>query len=265
MATPKNPIKSGHLISAKKEGALLAKSVEGRPSHVEAGKTYTVEEVLDQTNAHDEELWVNVRLGYGCGDWWIKAEQWKIIHKGGKVNDQKDDYVLPIYFSQVDNERDPLRTCFSSTAATILKYYKPDSIEDDNEYLKEVFKFGDTTDASVQLKALREYGIQAEFSQTKTTEWLIDKVCGGDVVGIGWLHRGTAENPSGHGHWSVCWGWDRVTQSFKVHDPYHSRFNHQTGQYESTEQGYNQRFGFDMMTDRWTVEGPNSGWALYVL
>lgn len=60
------------------------------------------------------------------------------------------------YMSQRDNYRDSYRTCFSSSCAMLLKYLKPKTIKNDDEYLKVVFQYGDSPDSNVQLKALEK-------------------------------------------------------------------------------------------------------------
>ena len=58
------------------------------------------------------------------------------------------------YMSQRDNYRDANRTCFSSSCAMLLKFLKPGSIKNDDDYIKLVFTFGDTTEGSTQIATL---------------------------------------------------------------------------------------------------------------
>jgi len=57
--------------------------------------------------------------------------------------------------SQRDNYRDANRTCFSSSCAMLLKFLKPGSIKTDDDYIKVVFTFGDTTEGSTQIATLK--------------------------------------------------------------------------------------------------------------
>ena len=112
------------------------------------------------------------------------------------------------YYSQRDNYVQPWRTCFSSSVAMVLKYLKPNTIENGNEYLKKVFALGDTTEVWVHLQLLREHGLKASFSNNCSNQTLREYIDAGVPVPCGILHRGSAHSPTGSGHWIVVVGYE---------------------------------------------------------
>ena len=66
------------------------------------------------------------------------------------------------YEYQLDNASGAgCRECFSSSCAMLARYYG--KVQTDDEYNKIRAKFGDTTDAQAQVKALRSLGLDARF------------------------------------------------------------------------------------------------------
>jgi hypothetical protein len=64
--------------------------------------------------------------------------------------------------------------CFSSTAAMAIKYLNPTALlgsNADDDYLKRVLRYGDTTEATAHLRAAFDYGVKATFltNGTRTT------------------------------------------------------------------------------------------------
>ena len=60
------------------------------------------------------------------------------------------------------------RTCFSSSCAMLLEALKPGTLKGgngDDQVLAVVQRFGDTTDASAQLRALAHFGVTARLVQ----------------------------------------------------------------------------------------------------
>ena len=60
------------------------------------------------------------------------------------------------------------RTCFSSSCAMLLEAIKPGALQGangDDQYLAVVQRFGDTTDANAQIRALAHYGVSARLVQ----------------------------------------------------------------------------------------------------
>ncbi len=167
------------------------------------------------------------------------------------------------YFSQRDNYRDSHRTCFSSSCAMLVEALKPDTLKGvhgDDFYIHKVFKNGDTTEASVQLATLAEYGINAKFVQNGNVELLKSQLDKGIPVPIGILHKGPAESPSGGGHWIIVIAYDET--GFIVHDPW-GEINHTSGSYSAID-GESLHYSYNLIRSRWTVSSPNDGWAIIV-
>lgn len=215
---------------------------------------------------------IKVVLSYKAGTRYIRQGDWEICHPYKSeipVPTHRSEAKVkgvPRYYKQTDNYRDSDRTCYSSSAAMLLSFHKPDAIKDDDEYLRRVFEYGDTTRADVQLRALQSFGLDATFSQTRSIDWLKHELSGktANPVCLGILHQGPAEAPSGSGHWIFAYGWDWNTNEAIVHDPWYSCFNDRLGEYWSDRPGKSQRFAEDVLRRRWTVEGPSMGWCLYL-
>jgi GH24 family phage-related lysozyme (muramidase) len=201
-------------------------------------------------------------------DWWFYPNHWKII------NDPKSSIVSPPsapsapvekvlnipYYSQRDNVRDPLRTCFSSSCAMMLKGLKPNSIDNDDKYIATVFKHGDTTSATAQLEALEDYGVRAEFCQNGSWKDIDAQLDKGIAVPIGILHKGSVTDPSGGGHWICVIGRSEDNKSYVVNDPF-GELDLVNGGYISTN-GAKQLYSKLNLKPRWMVEGEGSGWFI---
>lgn len=165
------------------------------------------------------------------------------------------------YFSQRDNYRDASRTCFSSSCAMLTEFLKPGTLpgaQGDDRYIEEVFKRGDSTDASVQVQTLKHFGITASF-KTNGSLGTLDSLLGqGIPVPIGILHHGPASSPSGGGHWIIVIG--KEGSNYIVNDPW-GEIDNATGTYLS-EDGNHKKYSENLIKARWTVEGPGSGWFI---
>jgi len=196
-------------------------------------------------------------------DWWFFPEHWDIRNTDSASTPapKPKAVLLPVpYYSQRDNYRDPLRTCFSSSCAMMLKDLKPNSISGDDQYLQTVFSYGDTTDPYTQLKALSYYGVKAEFKQNASWADVDSQLDKGISVPIGILHKGPVSAPSGSGHWIVLIGYTEDKSEYFVHDPY-GNLNLTSGEYVSTN-GQKLRYSKKGLGPRWLVEGPKSGWCI---
>lgn len=169
------------------------------------------------------------------------------------------------YYSQRDSQTGQAgRMCFSSTCAMLTKFLKPGALSDspnaDDEYLGRVQQYGDTTEASAQLAALRHFGIEAEFRQNLSWADVDAQLRAGIPVPIGWLIWGSVSAPSGGGHWSLIVG--KAGNSYRVHDPY--------GECDLVGGGYlhpdgkSRLYSRTNLGPRWQVEGPGTGWGLIV-
>ncbi len=198
--------------------------------------------------------------------WWMYPPHWKIINDSAPPTVPTPPSVAqaPVldvpYYSQRDNDRDPGRTCFSSSCAMLLKYLKPKSISSDDDYIDVVFKHGDTTEPSTQLKALREFGVEAVFRKNSNWDDLVRILKSGVPVPMGILHHGNIASPSGGGHWIVATGVWANWQGAIVNDPY-GELDLVSGSYMNTN-GDGKRYSKKNLLPRWCVEGGKSGWII---
>ena len=197
-------------------------------------------------------------------EWWIFPDHWKIINdtetqERPPVLDGEIKLTTP-YFSQRDNQKDPMRTCFSSSCAMLLATLDPDVIKGDDEYIGEVYKYGDTTEASAQIQTLRHFGIEAKFLQNADWGTVEAQLKKGIPVPMGILHKGSVSNPSGGGHWVCCVGITADKSKLWVHDPY-GNLDLISGGYVSTDGKY-RLYSKKNLGPRWLVEGSSSGWMI---
>jgi GH24 family phage-related lysozyme (muramidase) len=178
---------------------------------------------------------------------------------------------LPVRpFLQLDSETDQARRmCFSSACAMLLEYLKPGTLKGvngDDQYLRTVQRFGDTTDAAAQVRALQSYGIKARFVQNADFKLIEAQIKAGIPVPCGYLHRGPVDRPSGGGHWLTVIGHD--PSRVAVHDPLGEPdlINGTT----LNSRGANLLFSRQNFGKRWMVEqvggayryAPGKGWAI---
>lgn len=153
--------------------------------------------------------------------------------------------------------------CFSSTCAMAIKYLRPDALKGsnaDDDYLRTVLKYGDTTEYPAQIKACQQYGVISFFSKAGNKEKLLNELKSGYPVAVGILHRGPASSPRGGGHWMLLIG-DEGTHGVFM-DPY-GRMNNLDGGYVSVGSGGKDvRYDWANWMKRWAVEGPNTGWYM---
>lgn len=197
-------------------------------------------------------------------EWWIFPDHWKIINdtevqENISTSDGEIKLVVP-YFSQRDNKKDPMRTCFSSSCAMLLEALEPDAITGDDEYISEVYKYGDTTEATAQIKTLKHFGVDARFVQNADWATLESQLKQGIPIPIGVLHKGSVSDPTGGGHWLVVVGMTADKTKLWVHDPF-GEMDLISGGYPSTDGKY-KLYSKKNLGPRWMVEGPNTGWAI---
>jgi len=173
------------------------------------------------------------------------------------------------YFSQRDSATaNGERMCFSSTCAMAAAFLKPGCLagagqQPDDRYLALVERFGDTTDAQAQIKALGTLGIRATFRTDGTIDHLVAELRAGRPVPVGWLHHGPVSAPTGGGHWTLAIGWDPATREVIMHDPY-GEADLVGGNYVNRRvgAGHQRRYSETNWGRRWMVEGPGTGWWL---
>jgi GH24 family phage-related lysozyme (muramidase) len=197
-------------------------------------------------------------------EWWFFPDHWKIINDADTqekppVLDGEIKLVVP-YFSQRDNKKDPMRTCFSSSCAMLLASLDPDAIEGDDEYINEVYKYGDSTEASAQLAALKHFGVDAKFVQNADWALVESQLKKGIPVPMGVLHKGPVSNPVGGGHWICCVGVTADKTKLWIHDPF-GELDLVSGGYVSTDGKY-RLYSKKNLGPRFLVEGSKSGWII---
>lgn len=197
--------------------------------------------------------------------WYFYPSHWKIINdlktEEKPVYQHPTKLVLEVpYYSQRDNYRDASRTCFSSSCAMLLKYLKPDAIKNDDEYIKTVFNLGDTTEASVQLAALKKYGVSATFRQNCGWSDIDTLLSAGIPVPIGILHHGSVNAPSGGGHWIIVIGRTEDNSAYIVNDRW-GEIDLVNGTYINTN-GAKLKYSKKNLGPRFMPEGPGSGWII---
>jgi Peptidase_C39 like family len=162
------------------------------------------------------------------------------------------------YWKQTDNYRDANRTCFSSSMAMIVEFLNKEALATDDQYVKTVFNIGDTTEPSVQVKALTYYGIEGTYRQNMGLDDLDEELYAGYPVGVAILHRGSLSSPTG-GHWIVCRGKTEDGKGYFFNDPYGSINDGYQGEVEN---GQCVEYSRELLEARWTAEGGNSGWGM---
>jgi hypothetical protein len=155
------------------------------------------------------------------------------------------------------------RMCFSSTCAMAIKYLRPDALKGsnaDDDYLRTVLKYGDTTLSTSQIKACQQYGVFASFYQKGTKQALLNELKAGFPVAVGILHKGHVSNPVGGGHWMLLIGDDGEHGIF--HDPYGEMDNVNGGYVKVGSGGKEVKYTWHNWLKRWEVEGKGTGWFM---
>jgi hypothetical protein len=167
--------------------------------------------------------------------------------------------LMVTYFSQRDNASGQgNRECFSSSCAMVAAYYG--KVKGDDEYNVIRARFGDTTNADAQVKALQSLGLKASFITDGTQALLQNEIKEGRPVAVGWLHYGPSSAPIGGGHWSVVVGFN--SQAYIHNDPF-GKANIINGGYLSASGGNNVSYSKTNWLPRWRVNG-TGGWAILV-
>ena len=177
-------------------------------------------------------------------------------------------------FSQRDSaqlaQRD--RSCFSSSCAMLLEAIKPGTLKGpngDDQYLKVVQRFYDTTSAAAQLRALAHFGVTTRLEVRGDFQLIEQQIARGIPVPCGYIHRGPVQHPSGGGHWLIVYG----------HTPTHVLVNDPLGEPDLINgttlnaNGMGLKFSRTNFGYRWMVEAigagafryaPGRGWAVVV-
>jgi hypothetical protein len=144
-----------------------------------------------------------------------------------------------------------------------VKYLQPDALRGgnaDDDYLKTVLKYGDTTQYTSHVKACADYGVLATFYRNGFRAILQNELKFGFPVATGILHHGPVTSPRGGGHWMLCIGDEGVNGIF--HDPYGELDNVNGGYVTIGSGGKEVKYSWKNWLKRWEVEGPNTGWYM---
>jgi hypothetical protein len=140
-------------------------------------------------------------------------------------------WKVPQYYSQIDSATGHgQRMCRSSTNAMAIKFLRPEALKGsnaDDNYLKSVLKYGDTTEPVPHEKAALEYGVKLHNFTNGTVEDLQRALKLGPV-GVGFLHHGPVSAPRGGGHWVLLIGATKT----------HGIFNDPFGELDVVNGGY---------------------------
>ena len=167
------------------------------------------------------------------------------------------------WYQQMDSadRTQAARMCFSSSCAMLLQYLKPGTLtgpNGDDQYLRRLQQYGDTTDPTAQIRTLSSYGVKAKFTKVAGFAQLEQQINKGIPVPCGFLHRGPVTAPSGSGHWLIVVG--HTPTHLIVHDPF-GMADLVTGKTLTGPARFAQ-YSRQHFGPRWMVEGPNTGWAI---
>ena len=164
------------------------------------------------------------------------------------------------YEAQNDNASGTgYRECFSSSCAMVARFY--DKVASDDAYNKIRARYGDTTDAQAQIKALRSLGLEASLRTNCNAAVLEAELAAGRPVPVGWLHKGAVGAPTGSGHWSVVIG---HTDAAFIHNDPNGEADMLNGGYVNHSKGAGIAYSRKNWLRRWEADGTGTGWAMIV-
>lgn len=157
------------------------------------------------------------------------------------------------YFSQRDNYVEWWRTCNSSACAMALKFLLPQTINNDDDYLKVVRQLGDTTDHGIQTAALLRFGLKSRWQINLDFVDLDRSLEAGLPIVIGILHKGSWEDPCG-GHLLTVIG--KTPEGYLCHDPWGNLMTNY-----ADPNGGNVLYPRWALSYRWLEQLPKNGWG----
>ena len=199
------------------------------------------------------------------------SAEWVRTYRGefAKAEAQQGEALLanPLsvpYDCQLDHGDEGWRLCFTASCAMTAKFHLPDL--DINEYYARRPRYGDSTDASAQIRTLQSFGLKARFVQVGSADKLKAQIDRGRPAPVGYLHHGTPQNATGGGHYSVCIGYDDSAcggeGAFIFNDPY-GELNLLTGSYPNPgPYGKGVLYSYKNWVPRWSVANDHDGWGL---
>lgn len=262
---------SKRLITAKQDTLLKREPIqsfelsERAKVKVQQGRSYTIVDSVDE-GSH-----MKVTLDYGAGTWYVYTPHWDITVPGKPLQQEDNKILLDVpYYTQLDSTTNhAMRMCFSSSCAMAAEYMNPGCLggnkgADDKYMTQHVFKYGDTTNPTAQVRALKDLGITAVFRQNLNRKDVIAQLKNNIPVPVGYLHKGSVNRPSGGGHWCVIVGVDLESKQYIVNDPW-GEADLVYGGMMGSENGSRLRYSFRNFEPRWMVEGSGTGWGLILL
>ena len=131
-----------------------------------------------------------------------------------------------------------------------------------NEYHQKRPQFGDSTDASAQIRCLESFGLSARFVQVGSVEKLKAQLDRGRPAPVGFLHHGPPSAPRGGGHYCLALGYD--DEFLICHDPYGELDNGGNGGYLKKGGTYGKfiKYTWKNWAPRWSVANDHDGWGL---
>ena len=187
-----------------------------------------------------------------------------------KASGIDQEVYLPRYFKQLDLPGGE-RKCFTSAAAMVAAHAKVVNSQEQYEEVRR--KHGDTTSVYAHIKALTSLGLQVRFVDNADAEDVMEAIDAGNPVMVGWYHQGNmlrGEPPmcgsETCGHWSVLHGYQSrysSDPSWLMTDPA-GLPDIERGGHNPALSGYRVSVRQAAFYQRWQVNGPRSGWAIFV-
>ena len=194
---------------------------------------------------------------------WVKAYRGQLPQQQPEGEAVLANPLQVDYDCQLNNPSgDGWRECFSSSCAMAAKYWG--AISDHNEYHRLRPKYGDSTDASAQVRTLQALGLQAKFVQVGSVAKLKEQIDLGRPTPVGFLHHGTSSAPSGGGHYILAIGY--TDTHLIAHDPY-GELDVVNGGYPKTGGTYGKEihYSWKNWTPRWSVSNDHDGWGMDII
>ena len=149
------------------------------------------------------------------------------------------------------------RECFSSSCAMVAMYWGV--IEHQDEYHNVRPRFGDSTEATSQIRTLKYFGLNAEFKMLGSKEKLKAQIDRGRPAPVGFLHHSPPPGTGG-GHYVTCIGYS--DDSFIFNDPYGICDVINGGYPAPGPQGKGVKYSYKHWVPRWSVANDNDGWGM---
>lgn len=128
--------------------------------------------------------------------------------------------------------------------------------EPESVYMRQVVKYGDTTNHVAQTKALKDLGIDSYFSYTLSAKDVLAALKATIPVVVGFAYKGS-------GHICVIVGHDPTQKAWLVHDPYGTRHGASSA-YDVGVGGAYDAYTYDTMQRIFWDQGGEAGWGRIV-